>query len=85
MFVVVLLVVLLLVVSCFAAGYAGRRVAVVQLNKSHPKINESSAAIAPLRECQTEDLKVPGSIPGLGIRSILLEHAKCNDNAARFY
>ena len=31
----------------------------------------SQAAIAQLGECQTEDLKVPGSIPGLGNRWLI--------------
>ena len=31
-----------------------------------PKMHYSQAAIAQLGERQTEDLKVPGSIPGLG-------------------
>ena len=46
------------------------------------------AAIAQLGERQTEDLKVPGSIPGLGIASILSpashsvdEHAKAGSEA----
>ncbi len=30
-------------------------------------MGDLEAAIAQLGECQTEDLKVPGSIPGLGI------------------
>ena len=34
---------------------------------SKPKILSIRAAIAQLGERQTEDLKVPGSIPGLGI------------------
>ena len=34
-------------------------------------IAEARAAIAQLGERQTEDLKVPGSIPGLGIFSLL--------------
>ena len=33
------------------------------------KISTSTAEIAQLGERQTEDLKVPGSIPGLGIFS----------------
>ena len=35
-------------------------------------ISQASAAIAQLGERQTEDLKVPGSIPGLGIYSVFL-------------
>ena len=34
---------------------------------NHPLTSLASAAIAQLGERQTEDLKVPGSIPGLGM------------------
>ena len=37
------------------------------------------AAIAQLGECQTEDLKVPGSIPGLGMSSLGPEEVKWLD------
>ena len=38
----------------------------------HPLTSLGSAAIAQLGERQTEDLKVPGSIPGLGMLSCLV-------------
>jgi hypothetical protein len=37
----------------------------------------SRAAIAQLGERQTEDLKVPGSIPGLGMLTISQQHLDC--------
>ena len=42
------------------------------------------AAIAQLGERQTEDLKVPGSIPGRGIVSVLEKSAVVEDANARF-
>ena len=39
----------------------------------------SRAAIAQLGERETEDLKVPGSIPGLGMSSLGPEEVKCLD------
>ena len=43
---------------------------------------EDMAAIAQLGECQTEDLKVPGSIPGLGkwarLQSFKLHRLRCS-------
>ena len=37
------------------------------------KVGVGQAEIAQLGERQTEDLKVPGSIPGFGIMSVLTE------------
>ena len=36
------------------------------------RISEMTAAIAQLGERQTEDLKVPGSIPGEGMRRVII-------------
>ena len=40
---------------------------------------QNQAAIAQLGERQTEDLKVPGSIPGLGMPSLCPEEVKWLD------
>ena len=46
-------------------------------------LNFSEAAIAQLGERQTEDLKVPGSIPGLGMPSLGPEEVKWLDFQTR--
>ena len=47
--------------------------------------SEPTAAIARLGERQTEDLKVPGSIPGLGIAIFLPQTSKESLRARRLY
>ena len=54
--------------TCSGQGYQNKRPACRTTQEFGCAVENKTAAIAQLGERQTEDLKVPGSIPGLGTR-----------------